>query len=175
MSEPGNRICPYCAERINFAAKVCPRCRQWLSIYSLRNPVVLMLIHGLVILVFMGMILMMFHRMFWNGQNFSQYRDGLSIVESRMNLRAGPGDPGIYVVGLLTNRTDVGWKDIQLDVRFFDKSGQMIDAMSGMILATALAHSEVAFRKAVTPGRPLSDYDSYRVYIRFARDSQTPF
>ncbi len=32
--------CPYCAETIEATAKLCPRCRQWLSLRSLRHPLI---------------------------------------------------------------------------------------------------------------------------------------
>ena len=46
MHEESSRICPFCAETIQTRAKVCPRCRQWLSMRSLRHPLTAVLVTG---------------------------------------------------------------------------------------------------------------------------------
>ena len=40
MNAETSQTCPFCAEPIKPAAKLCPWCRQWLTMRSIRNPAV---------------------------------------------------------------------------------------------------------------------------------------
>ena len=41
VNSENQKVCPFCAETIPAAAKLCPRCGQWLSLRSFRHPVVI--------------------------------------------------------------------------------------------------------------------------------------
>lgn len=112
-------------------------------------------------------------RMFDPGIDFSPYRDSISIVESRMNIQADGKQPMVNVVGLLTNKSEVAWKVVQMDLRFFDKSGSLIDANVGWSRGIIFQHGEVAFRIRTQPSHPLADYDSYKIYVGSARDASS--
>ena len=87
-----------------------------------------------------------------------------------MNFATGGEQDSVRVVGVLTNETAVGWKNIQLDVRFFDKTGTLIDARTYPDGARIYAHSESSFQINLRPSRAFADYDSYKIYVRAARD-----
>lgn len=167
------RVCPYCAEQIKPVAKVCPWCQQWLSLFSLRNPGVGLAVFNLCALILIVGFLVMFNRLTGSGIDFSPYRNGISLVESRMNLKDAGTNSMVYVVAVLTNHTDIAWRQIQLDVRFFNQAGTLIDARTACDSSTILDHGESAFRINVTPCRALSEYDSYKVFVRAARDNRT--
>ena len=175
MSVPIFKICPYCAEQINAAAKVCPRCRQWLSIYSLRNPAAFMGVFCLCILVFWVGTQMQLQKLFNSGLDFSPYRDGIAVVESRMNIKDAGKDSSVYVVALITNRTEITWKEVQLEVRFFSKTGNLIDARTSWANTPIFPHGDSAVNIKVLPGRPLSDYESYKIFVRYARGVHAHF
>jgi hypothetical protein len=165
-----SKVCPYCAEQVNNAARICPRCRQWLSIFSWRNPAV-----SVFVVCFCGLgcligFLVFLQRLLDPGIDFSPYRDSISVVESRMNLQANDKQPIVNVVVLLTNKTDLAWKDVQMDLRFYDKTGTFIDADVGWGRGVIFPHGELAFRIRTQPSHPLSDYEAYKIYVRSARD-----
>jgi predicted nucleic acid-binding Zn ribbon protein len=175
MSNIHIKVCPYCAEQINAAAKVCPRCRQWLSFFSLRNPAAFMAVLYSCLSVILVGCLFSLQGMLNPGTDFSSYPNGLRIVESRMNLTDRGADSAVHVVGVITNQTDIAWKEIQTDVRFFNKAGVLIDARSGNQYFIILPHADSAFRINVQPCRPLADYDSYKIFVRYARDARAHF
>jgi len=61
LDTASSRICPFCAESIKNEAKVCPRCRQWLTLRSIRNPAITVWVYGLshlVIYALLGMLIL---------------------------------------------------------------------------------------------------------------------
>ena len=175
MSEGISKICPYCAERINAAAKICPWCRQWLSVFSLRNPAVFTVVFYSFFLVCAIGFLAFLQRVVKPGVDFSPYRDSIPIVESRMNLQADDKQPMVNVVVVVTNKSDLAWKNVQLDTRFYDKAGVLIDAREYTDSSMILSHGELAFRIRLQPSHALSDYNSYQIYVRAARDARSHF
>ena len=173
MTEEVTKVCPYCAEQIKSAAKICPRCRQWLSVLSLRNPAALMMVFYFCLLLFTVGLLCFIQRLFNPGADFSPYRNDISIVESRMNLSTTGKDPMVYLIVLVTNKTDLAWKGLQFDARFFDKSGMLIDVSDYQVYSVIPPHTESALRIRSNPSHPLSDYESYKIFIRSARDASS--
>ena len=99
--------------------------------------------------------LVFFQRLLDPGMDFTRYRDGISVVESRMNLQANDKQPMVNVVVLLTNRTEVAWKNVQMDLRFYDRTGAFIDADVGWGRGIIVPHGELAFRIKTQPSHPL--------------------
>jgi predicted nucleic acid-binding Zn ribbon protein len=61
LDTANTRTCPFCAESIKREAKVCPRCRQWLTLRSIRNPAITVWVYGLphlVIYALLGMLIL---------------------------------------------------------------------------------------------------------------------
>ncbi len=141
-----NNKCPYCFEETKPAAKVCPHCRNWLSIFSLRNPVVGMVVVYMLFLIFIIGFLTFTKQLMNPGRDFSPYRDSISVVESRMNFQADQFGQAIYVVGVLTNKSELAWKNPQLDLRFYNQSGTLIDAASATVVGVIDPNGELAFR-----------------------------
>jgi hypothetical protein len=170
-----NKTCPYCDEEVKPAAKVCPYCRNWLSKYSLRNPVVG--ISGFclfLIIVFIG-FLNFVHQIMNPGRDFSPYRDSISVVESRMNFKPDEYGDAFYVVTVLTNKCEFAWKNPQLDLRFYNKAGTLIDAMSYTGNGVVYPNGEMAFKTKNRPSHPVAEYDSCKVFVRSAVDPRVRF
>jgi hypothetical protein len=144
-------------------------------VFSLRNPTVFLLIFCICYLSSALGLLIVFNRIADPGINFFPYRNQLSIFDSRMNLEDAAKEYSVHVVAVVTNQTDIAWKDVQLDVRFFNKAGTLIDARTFMNSPTIFPHGDSAFRINVDPIHPLADYDSYKIYIRSARDTRSRF
>ncbi len=132
MNPYGNRICPFCAEPIQPAAKVCPRCRQWLTMRSLRNPAILLWTHGgllAAVSIAMGfLILRTMDRLQNPKPYYTDFPRALRVVESRMAWAQTKDGLRIYLTGILTNHSPVAWSGIEFDCRFFDAKGVMVDA-----------------------------------------------
>ena len=170
-----NKKCPYCFEDTKPAAKVCPHCRNWLSIFSLRNPVVGMVVGSMLSIILIIGFLTFVKQLMNPGRDFSPYRDSISVVESRMNFQTDQTGQAIYVVGVLTNKCELAWKNPQLDLRFYNQSGTLIDAASTTAVGLIYPNGELAFRIKNRPSHALSEYNSCKVFVRAAFDPRTRF
>lgn len=175
MNDEATKTCRYCAEQIKATAKVCPRCRQWLPGFSLRNPAIL--IFALCLWCFICFVVMatFFKQLVNPGVDFSAYRNSISVVDSRMTFGMENKEPVIYVVTVITNKSDLVWKGVELDARFFDKTGTLIDAQAWCDNLPIWPHGDSAFRIRVKPSHDLSDYQSYKLFVRSARDVHARF
>ena len=170
-----NKTCPYCAEEVLPAAKVCPHCRNWLSIFSLRNPLAGIVCFCIFFLILVIGLLTSMQRLLNPVRNFSPYRDSISVVESRMNFQPDAHDPSIYVVVVLTNKSELAWKNPQLDLRFFNQAGVFIDANSYSGGGVVQPHGDMAVRVKCRPCHPIAEYDSCKILVRSAVDPISRF
>jgi hypothetical protein len=177
MSDPERQTCPFCAENINSAAKVCARCRQWLTMKSFRHPLVALLSHIVpVTVIWIALAAKMSSTVdrFQNpGPYYSEFPDSLRISESRMNWAQNAGGVQvIFVAGVLTNTSSVTWKEGEFDCRFFNAKSAMIDAATAVAHIAAGPHGESAFRVSIVPTMPTNDYASFKISVANARNSK---
>ena len=169
-------ICPFCAETIKVAAKLCPHCRQWLTMRSFRHPLVNLLVVGIpMVLVIVFGALALFSsldRLSNPKPNYSEFPDSLRILEVNMNWTVVRGELRVYIAGVLTNTSSVTWKDPEVDCRFFNAKGEMIDAATGFGHVTVGPKDDTAFRVSITPTAPTNSYTSFKVSISHARNSR---
>jgi hypothetical protein len=171
-----NNTCRYCAEEVKPAAKVCPHCRQWLSVLSLRNPTFSAVASALLGVVFIVGCLVTFNQMVKSGTDFAPYRDSISVLESRINFQPDQnGEQMLYVVGVLTNQSHLPWRSPQLDLRFFNKAGTLIDAAYASASGIVYPNADLAFRVKSRPNHSTSEYDSCKLYVRWASDPHSRF
>jgi hypothetical protein len=81
----------------------------------------------------------------------------------------------VAVVGMLQNNSDQAWKDAQVEVRFFDPQGKLIDTETGkdyVYRNTIPPHGEKAFKVYKVVNYPTEKYASYKVFVRFAEDAR---
>ena len=166
--------CPLCAETIKAVAKVCPHCRHWQKQWSLQNPLVGLTLWVLVCLAALAGIGAFVEKMFGSKETFATYRDEISVISSQMNHRVSGSNLMVTVVGTITNRSIISWKDVGVEVQFLDKSGILIDAMTvnadSYRGVTILPHGQAAFKIEGKAIRPESNYDSYKTLVRWAKD-----
>ena len=90
LGTAGSRTCPYCAESIKPEAKVCPRCRQWLTLRSIRNPAVAAWAYGLPHLVMyavLGMLILTALNRFQNpNPDYTAFVNSLRVLESHLKI-----------------------------------------------------------------------------------------
>ena len=175
MNTEKQKNCPYCAETIPVAAKLCPRCRQWLSLRSFRHPVVI-ICAGIIFLLGMGLgISRFFTRLVNPPPYYDELLGSIKIVDSRMNWVEKEKEPAgrenlIFITGVVTNQGPVAWRHIEFECRFFDTNGTMIDAANGFTSFTIQPNDSSAFRVSVTPTALTNQYASFKVSATTARN-----
>ena len=169
MNDPEKRTCPFCAEVIKVEAKLCPHCRQWLTLKSFRHPLVMVLTHLVptlgVWVVFMMAMFSIMDRFQNPKPYYSEFPGSLKIIESRMNWAQTEKGLCIYITGVLTNTSPVTWRGSEFDCRFFDSRGVMLDADNGHGYVTIQPHNDAAFRISVIPIAPTNNYASFQVSV----------
>jgi predicted nucleic acid-binding Zn ribbon protein len=179
MNDPSKRTCPFCAEAIEQKAKICPRCRQWLTWKSFRHPTVSVLLHGVPMLVFWIVFADVMFSSIEGLQNpkpyYSKFPDSLHILTSQMNWAKTHDGLRIYLTGVLTNSSPESWKDTEFDCRFFDAQGVMLDADVGHSYMTVLPCGDAAFRVAIAPIAPTNQYASFKIRVGNARNGKGLF
>jgi len=179
MNAETQRDCPFCAETIQAAARVCPRCRQWLSFRSFRHPVVascVVVVPMIVFFVVIGLaITRYFERVFNPPPYYTAHLGSLRVLDSRLNWVEKDKETNIYIIGILTNESSIAWRALEFECRFYDSKGVMVDASSTGSYLTIQPNDESAFRVRVAPSRPAADYDSYKLSVSTARNTKTQF
>jgi hypothetical protein len=79
------------------------------------------------------------------------------------------------VTGILTNQSDIAWKDLEFECRFHDATGNMVDAGHGRSWSTVAAHDDSAFRAIIKPALPQTNYAAHRVTVSNARNARSAF
>jgi hypothetical protein len=173
------RTCPCCAETIRATARVCPRCRQWLSWRSIRHPFVsasvLTVASAAFFLVVAFGLLRTFHRLLNGPPYYAEFLGSLRVLESRLNWVQTQQGPRIYVTGLLTNSSPIAWKEVELECRFYDSASNLVDAANARSFLTIHAHDDAAFRATVVPGVSSNQHGSFRISVSTARNGKSIF
>lgn len=176
MSAPQDtKECPLCAETIRSAAKVCPHCRHWQTKWSFQNPQVGVAIWMVIMFAVMICSLLFVEKLFGHRTPFADYRSDLSVVGSEVSHRVAGSNVYVTVVGTLTNRSSIAWKNVGVEAQFLDKSGKLIDAITvdadyyrGVAV---LPHGTAAFKIEGKAARPESDYLTYKASVKWAKDA----
>ena len=107
------------------------------------------------------------------GRDFEQFQDKIVIVDSQMHFGATTNGNYVSAIGQIRNDSPYGWKELQLEVRYYNKEGQMIDtrteARFGDTLPTGATH---AFRVRGPADKPESQYASHKIFVRSAKDAR---
>jgi hypothetical protein len=175
-TEP-TKVCPLCAETIKAAAKVCPYCRYWQKKWSPRNPQTMQSISAILaaVLIFGSMIGVgyFFDYLMGPKRDFAQYRNQVTVVNSATSFRIANSNLTVSVVGVITNQSMFGWKDIGMEAQFFDANDKLIDAIQaegeyrGL---DVLPHSEAAFKIEGRASHKEQEYHSTKVFVRTGKD-----
>lgn len=174
-----SRECPFCAETIRREPKVCPRCRQWLTWRSIHNPVISIWVYGLphlAILALLGVFMLTsLNRILNPKPDYMEFPDALRVIQSQMIMVETSNRPRIYITGILTNQSEVAWRDIEVECRFFDAAGRLLDAGHPHVALTIQPHDDSAFRTGVSPAHPTNVYASFSISVCAARNTKGMF
>ncbi len=169
----GTKDCPLCAESIRAAAKVCPHCRHWQSKWSLQNPQVGATIWLAVMMIAIVGVGIFAEQLLGPGRSFASYQDQIAVRESQLSHRMGSSNLLVTVVGVVTNRSEFGWKEVTLEAQMFDDDGALIDVIShssGYAGVTVGPHGQSGFKIEGRAAHEESSYASHKVSIRWAKD-----
>lgn len=173
--EETTKVCKACAQVINAPAKICPYCRSvqgcW-AFLSWQNPVVTALVVLIVTAAALSVPLVLRESLF-EGEDFSNYRGAINVVESSFHLQDGKNGLELSVVGILTNTSSLAWKNIQVEAQLLDADGKLIDSVTDRHFDQAvLPHDVMSFRLLSKAARERAEYATHKLSVRFAKDGR---
>ena len=175
MSEAETKTCPMCAETIKAAAKVCPRCGRNLPA-AIKEPW-RKLVEGWLFLAALAAIV--FGGLFWlgrivgPGRPFESYREKIVVADLQMHFGSSSAGNYVSTIGFLRNDSPLAWKNIQLEVRYFDTQGKLSDTRTEIFWDRRLpSGDQQAFRIRVRADKPGFAYASQKVFVRSAVDAR---
>jgi hypothetical protein len=179
MDEITTKICPLCCERINLKARKCPHCQHF------QNKWVLMAYHPAVAIAPMTLVLIvsffLLIRAISPGEDFESHRAQIHVVQSAMQFGEHPGTqslsgPIVAVVGTVRNDSGITWKDAIIEVKFFDKDHNLIDAKQQRDYSEVVLPGQTcAFKVSMSRDFSADKYVSYEVNVVSARDGRGIF
>jgi hypothetical protein len=147
------KVCPLCAETIKSAAQVCPFCRAKQVRYALWRQELTVAVPTAVLVIVALLV------MYWivpdeegvGGRNFSGHQGDLVVLSSL--LERGRTKPDFWLTGVLSNRGDHPWRVHELEVRFRNERGDLLDVIHPSVeeLLVVQSHQEHGFRVSLGP------------------------
>jgi len=176
MEENNTKTCKMCYKEIPNRAKKCPYCHHWQSKFSMIawNPALPVVIFLLPFAFFMYMVANMFDK----GKDFTPYRNQITISNSELKFGEkkcdGTTAETVAVIGTISNKSSVPWKDVQMEVRFYDSNGRMVDSKQQKGYSTEVpADGNAAFKISTVREFPKEQYAKYDVSIISASDARS--
>lgn len=169
MNDSTTKACRRCCEQIALGAQRCPKCQSWQGVgaYLAANPIAIFSIP----LGFVPLFMMFW--IFWPGADFGKYQDKIIVVEPQLVVNADKSYDGIVTVGKLENQSPLKWKDIVIEVQYFDQDGKLVAAATekslNMVLLPGVQH---AFNVSSNREHAAEKYVSQKVFVRDARDAR---
>lgn len=122
------KICPLCAETIKTAAKVCPFCRSKQGRYALWRQELTIAVTGLALVITAIVMIAWFapEEKGVGGRSFAGNRNDLVVLNT--TLHVPDAKPAFWLTGVITNRGQYPWRVHELEVRFVDQRGNLLDA-----------------------------------------------
>ena len=162
------KTCHACAEEIKRAASVCPRCRQWQRKWSVLNPALTFPVCTACFCILGIAFIVAFKRASQPKPDFNKHRHDVFVTSSSIHFGETGSNRNVVVIDTLTNRSAVTWKQIEIDCRFFNSDGEIVDARTAQTSLVVLGNDEIAFRVETKELRPRSDYSRHSAAVRYA-------
>jgi len=177
MDTLGNtKTCPLCAETIKAAAKVCPFCGRNQPV-AIKEPWRKMIEAWLLLAAFAAIV---FGGLYWlarivgPGRPFELYREKVVVVDPQMHFGSFAAANYISTIGFIRNDSPLAWKNVQLEVRYFDSEGRLVDTRTEVFWDRRLPPGDQqAFRIRGPADKPGSAYVSQKVLLRSAVDARS--
>jgi hypothetical protein len=174
MEEITSKICKMCYKEIDSRAKKCPYCQHWQNKFSMtvRHPAFALFLTMGFIVVFGVIFESLF--VFDKGESFANYRNQIKINKTELKFGETGRGPTVVVMGEIKNNSALSWKDIQLEVRFYDNNEELSDTDQENKYSFFVPANDVSpFKISIPREFPEEQYASFQVRILSAKDSRT--
>ena len=176
MEEITSKTCKMCYKEIDSRAKKCPYCQHWQSKISMIvwHPAFAVFLIMIPYLIVFSSVRLIFKSMFDQGEDFTPYRNQIIINKSEPKFGETSHGPTVVVMGEIKNISNLSWKDVQLEVRFYDKDNNLIDTDQKEKYSFVVPANDISTFKVSIPREfPEEQYASCKVRILSAQDSRT--
>jgi hypothetical protein len=170
------KICQQCKEEIKASAKKCRYCHSMQGGFSaaLSNPAYTPFVGIALAIPLMLGVFYFFSRSFFdrNVKDFEKYRSLVAVQDSKIHYAKEGDNNFVSTIGTIKNNSDKKWKELRIEVQYFNQSGALIDTQSYSDYSLVLLpNTEQAFRVREPADKPEAEYASHKVFIRDARDA----
>lgn len=170
------KTCPLCAENIKQAAKACPFCRSKQGRYVLWRQELPIVVFGLVLaaLAIVPIVLFAPEDEGVGGRSFAGHRSDLAVAETSLARAGARGD--FYLTGVVTNRGEHPWRVHELEVRFLDSQGKLLDVCHRSVKEpfVVLPRHEHGFRERIGELAFTNSNVRQQVRVQAATDGDRP-
>ena len=170
------KVCPFCAETIKVAAKVCPFCRSKQVRHALLRQELLLGVPVLVVIVTAIMVISWFSpdEKGVGGRSFDGHRSDLIVLSTSLD-RTGT-KPNFWMTGIVTNQGEHPWRVRELEVRFLDDRGNLLDVRHPDIKDSFVVQSrqENGFRVELGGLAFTNQNVTHQVRVQIATDGDRP-
>lgn len=174
MEDSNLKLCKMCYQKIDLRARKCPFCHHWQNRIDsvLFHPAIAVLPFAFVFII----VPLMMRSMFDPGESFDKYKDQVKITNSQMVFGQTDCGQNLVILGTFKNNSDVSWKDIQLEARFFDHEGRLIDTgQKNEYFYILQENSEAPFKFSMKKEFPTEKYVTYSISVLNAKDAKAMF
>jgi hypothetical protein len=126
-----------------------------------------------IVLIFYVLMAYLVSKIFDKGEDFTPYRNQITISDSELKFGEKKSGETVAVIGTMSNKSSVPWKDVQIEVRFYDSNGKMIDSKQDKDYSFEVpANGNAAFKVSTLREFPKEQYVKCDVAIISARDAR---
>ncbi|MDO8342464.1 MAG: FxLYD domain-containing protein [Cellvibrio sp.] len=164
--------CKNCCSAIHKEAKICPFCLTPQNTNAALRRYIPALIIFVVIFAAFRISSSINTNRYEQPVSFAALKDNLVVESSELSF-SKCGDCrstfNAVTIGMIKNNTQHGWENFQIEVRFYNKDGKLIDSVSDTAYGLAVQpHSEVSFRVMERAAKATEEYASHKVIINDA-------
>jgi hypothetical protein len=170
------KVCPLCAETIKTAAKICPFCRSkqgryalWQQRFLMAGPVAVLIIGAIAVIAQFAP-----NEEGAGGRSFAGHRRDLVVLNT--SLDQTEKKPSFWMTGIVTNQGEYPWRVQELEVRFLDKRGNLLDVRHPDVKDTFVvqSHRENGFRVELGGLAFTNKSVTHQVRVQIATDGDRP-
>lgn len=177
MEEMQSNLCKMCYKEIDSRAKKCPYCHHWQSKFFMvvYHPAFSVAVVLMCFVLPWLMFIKTFAKMSDKGEDFTLYREQISIGETELKFGEGKcGRPSVIVMGDMINNSDVPWEEVQIEVQFYNRDNQLIDTeQKNKYFFVVPANDVSKFKVSIPREFPEEQYFSVKARILSAKDART--